>query len=244
MKSFVSLWAVCASFTPVSLATTATESPHVLAVNELQTTITKAITSFEATQLRQWSFQVERYENEEGEVTSSIERFSPQQELSQQWQLIEINKRMPTADEQDDFQRRKQDAEVNISLRLSELIQTDSLAVVSEDSAYISASFNVYLKRLGADASKHLQGTLTFAKQGEFIEHIEITNTDSFSPMFAATIDTLSLNMAFVKIDQAILTQRIDLKMQGSFALFTEIDEVSSDVFSDYQYIGPCTFNC
>lgn len=235
-------WVVGASFTPILLVSAETESS--IAINNFKTTINTAISNFEATQLNQWSFQVERYENEEGDITSSIERFSPQQLDAQQWQLLKVNNREPTTIEQRDFQQRKQDTDLNISLRLSELIQTDSLAVMSEDDAYIRASFDVYLEKLGDDASEHLQGTLAFAKQGEFIERIEITNTSSFSPMFAARIDALTLNLAFVKIDQAILTHSIDLKMQGSFALFTEIDEVSSDIYSDYQFIGSCTLNC
>ncbi|MDG1816121.1 MAG: hypothetical protein P8J70_03440 [Glaciecola sp.] len=238
MSSSLKLLVICMSFAPAATVSAATQSP--LTTENVKTTIDQAINNFEATKLDQWAFQISRYENEEGDETSSIERFNPQQADAARWQLLALNNRSPTLDEQIDFQQRKQDTETSISLRLSELIQTDSLVVVSEDKAYIRASFDVYLERLGADASKHLQGTLAFVKDGEFIEQIEITNTDSFSPMFGATIDELELDLAFVKINQSVLTQRIGLKMQGSFALFTEIDEVSSDVYSDYQYLGPC----
>lgn len=238
MRSSLKLLVICMSFVPGATVSATTQSP--LTIENVKATIDQAINNFEATQLDQWAFQVSRYENEEGDETSSIERFNPQQADAARWQLLALNNRSPTLDEQIDFQQRKQDTETSISLRLSELIQTDSLVVVSEDKAYIRASFDVYLDRFGADASKHLKGTLAFVKDGEFIEQVEITNTDSFSPMFGATIDKLELDLAFVKINQAVLTQRIALNMQGRFAVFTEIDEVSSDVYSDYQYLGPC----
>ncbi|MDM7860418.1 hypothetical protein QTP81_07405 [Alteromonas sp. ASW11-36] len=241
MRFSLKLLAICVSVAPSAVVNAVTESQ--LAVDQFKTTIDQAISNFEATQLNQWSFQVSRYENEEGDETSSIEHFNPQRVNASQWQLLALNNRAPSADEQRDFQQRKQDSNSNISLQLRELIQTDSLTVISEDNAYIRASFDVYLERLGADASEYLQGILAFAKDGEFIEQITITNTNSFSPMFAATIDMLELNLAFVKINQSILTQSVELEMQGSFALFTEIDEVSSDVYSDYQFIGSC-LNC
>lgn len=241
MISSLKLLTIYVSFVPFAAVNAATESSVV--ADNFKTTINQAISKFEATQLNQWSFQVSRYENEEGDKTSSVERFNPQRVGASPWQLLELNNRAPSIDEQRNFQKRKQDSDSSISLRLSELIQTDSLAVVSEDNTYITASFDVHLERLGADASEYLQGTLAFAKDGEFIEQITITNTNSFSPMFAATIEKLELNLAFVKIDHAVLTQSINLKMQGSFALFTKIDEVSSDVYSDYQFIGSC-LNC
>ena len=241
MKPYIWLLAAGTSCTSISIACATSELTP--ATQNFKATIIQAISEFESTQLSQWSFQISRYENEEGDETSSIERFNPQNAGATRWQLLQLNNRAPTASERRDFQQRKQDSDSSISLRLSELIQVDSLVLVSEDNIHIRASFDVYLERLGADASEHLQGTLAFAKDGEFIEQIEIINTDSFSPMFAATIDTLKLNLVFAKIDQVVLTQTIDLQMKGSFALFTEIDEVSSDVYSDYQYIGSCNTN-
>lgn len=182
MKLYFWLLATGTSCTSISIA--CANSELIPATQNFKTTIVQAISEFESTQLSQWSFQISRYENEEGDETSSVERFNPQNVGATRWQLLQLNNRAPTASEQRDFQQRKQDSDSSISLRLSELIQVDSLVLVSEDNIHIRASFDVYLERLGADASEHLQGTLAFAK-----------------------------------IDQAVLTQTIDVQMKGKFTL-------------------------
>ena len=96
----------------------------------------------------------------------------------------------------------------------------------------------MYLSQLGNDVSKKLQGTLRFDKTQHYIDSIEISNTANFSPLFSADITEFSLTLRFTKIDSAILPQQQQLRMKGTFAFFTKIDEVSTDTFSDYHYVG------
>ncbi len=52
-------------------------------------TVNNAIIKFEQTQNEHWSYSISRYENEEGDITSSIEQYSPQ--LSEPWLLKQMN---------------------------------------------------------------------------------------------------------------------------------------------------------
>ena len=237
MKSSIWLCVSCATFLTGLDVASIPDLQSKLTVTKLKTFVLRAVTDLESSQLNQWAFKVVRYENEEGENSSSIERFDPRHQPNP-WQLIRLNNREPTDKEKHDFQLRKHNSDISVPLRLSEIIQSDSLSVIYEDDSYISASFDVHLERLGADASENLNGTLMFAKQEAFIESVKITNSDSFSPVLAANIDSLTLTLEFVKINDAILTHRIDLRMRGSFGLFMEINEVSADIFSDYQFVG------
>lgn len=210
---------------------------------DLQQAISQSITQFEQTSRGDWSYRIMHYENEEGDVSSSTALFDPTEGLSSQWSLLSINGHTPTPKQTLKFIKNKQkDKQSNdqqsFSIKLSDIILVESLRVVYEDSDSLHASFDVYLSRLGEEATKNLQGVLTFTKQQGFIESIKITNSSDFSPMFSAKITDFTLEFQFQKIDNAILPLQNDLFMKGSFAFFTEIDEISTTTYLDYQYVG------
>src|SRR5690606_33433731 len=53
--------------------------------------ISRAITDFEQRGRADWSYRVSRYENEEGQISSSIELFEPTKATGQQWTLLSLN---------------------------------------------------------------------------------------------------------------------------------------------------------
>lgn len=214
---------------------------------QLKQQIDNAISRFEQTPRKQWAYQVSNYENEEGNITSSIERYDPALETSQHWQLLEINGEEPSQKQLEKFYQRKNKAkqkkdknkeEQSFSFQLRDMIVIDSLQLVSEDDNDLKASFEVELERLGEKASKKLQGVLTYSKQDEYIQHLAINNTDSFSPVFSADIKEFSISFHFGKMNDAILPQKYEMNMKGSFAFFTEIDEVSTTTFSNYRFVA------
>lgn len=213
---------------------------------DLQRTIAAAISQFEQRSRRNWAYRIDRYENEEGDVSSSIELFDPAKAADNQWQLLSINGRQPDNKQQRKFAAAKQQqvknaGQQNFSVRLSELIQLESLQLTFDSPQYLQASFQVYLSQLGEDVSKKLQGSLRFNKAQHYIDSIEISNTADFSPLFSANISAFSLTLRFTKIDNAILPLQQQMRMKGTFAFFTQIDEVSTDTFSDYRYVAKQT---
>lgn len=209
---------------------------------QLKKKISTAIANFEQTPRKKWAYQVNRFENEEGDITSSIERFSPNIKLNKQWQLIKINGEVPTARQQKKFikdkikQANKKAEGANYSMKLDEMINQDTLQFVFDNGSQIKASFKVYLSQLGDDAQGKLQGTLIYNKQFEFIEEISIVNNADFSPVFSANISELALTFNFIHKDGAILPQQNKLQMKGRFAFFTKIDEISTDSYSNYEF--------
>jgi len=202
-----------------------------------------AIIKFEHTHREFWSYNVSRYEDEEGDISSSIEQHSPQ--LSEPWLLIRINGQQPTKKQMRNFAEKKQEQNKkmkqgeNIQLKLRELINQESLSLVSTDEKHIVMAFNVYLKKLGKDSSGKLQGKLIYHKDKQFIEKISIWNNETFSPMFSAKITDLAITFTFLDINGSVLTKQNEMKMKGRFAYFTEINESSVDNFSDYLYTLP-----
>ena len=210
---------------------------------DLQSTIAAAISQFEQRSRRDRAYRIDRYENEEGDISSSIELYDPANAPDNQWQLLSINGRTPDNKQHRKFARAKQQqakaaGQQSFSVTLSELIQLDSLQLTFDSPQYLQASFGVYLSQLGNDVSKKLQGSLRYNKQQHYIDSIDISNTAHFSPLFSANISEFNLTLRFTKIDNAILPQQQQMRMKGTFAFFTQIDEVSTDTFSDYRYVG------
>lgn len=215
-------------------------------IDSIKEKIDLAILKFEQTDRKNWSYTVNRFENEEGDITSSIEQYSPHSD--EPWLLKKINGKLPTQKEIKTFakkknmqiktanQKSKQESDIKISLR--ELINLDSLTLVSVDEQKVTLAFNVNWKKLGKDSIGKLQGHLTYQKEQQFIDNITIWNNTNFSPMFTANITDLIVTFSFIQINNAVLAKSNEMKMKGSFAYFTEINETSLDSYSDYIYQG------
>ncbi len=205
--------------------------------------INRAITKFEQTDRELWSYNISRYEDEEGEISSSIEQHSPQ--TNEPWLLKQINGQVPTKKQIKGFAKKKQEQSnkekqgENIQLSLRKLINLESLSLVSTDEIHIVMAFNVDMKKkLGKDSIGKLQGKLVYQIDKQFIEKITIWNNAEFSPMLTANITDLTLTFTFVHINGSVLAKQNEMKMKGSFAYFSEINETSQDNFSDYIYQG------
>ena len=213
------------------------------ALAQYKTLISASIKQFEDTQRDKWSYKVHRMENEEGNITDRIELFTPHQDKSKQWSLLELNGRKPTLKQQEEFIQSRLEitksqgqGDTSFAVQLSKLIDMKSLTLLRENTNHAELAFDVHIEKLGDDAKGKLDGLLTFNKQQQFIDSIEIRNNSDFSPMFSASISNLKINMKFHKLAQSILPLENSMLMQGTFAFFTEIDETSSDQYSEFHY--------
>jgi hypothetical protein len=226
----------CSVFNVVTAQDTTTE------LASFKDKVNSAIVKFEKTNKKFWSYKISRYEDEEGDISSSIEEHLPH--TNEQWLLREINGQLPTQKQIKNFAKKKQKQnntqkqEENIQLTLRELINTESLSLVSSDEKHIVMAFDVYMKRLGKDSIGKLKGKLVYKKEQQFIEQISVWNNAEFSPMFTAKITDLAITLTFLHINGAVLAKQNTMKMEGSFAYFTDINETSEDNFSDYLYQG------
>lgn len=189
----------------------------------------------------QWAKQISHYENEEGNITSSIERFAPNDDISKQWTLVRINDKIPTKKQLKKFAKKKRKHAKDkakgksYSINFKTLIMQDSLHLVTENDTTAEVGFKVHMEKLGDDAIGKLEGVLSYDKQEQFIKDIRITNNAEFSPMFSAKISDIELTFNFIKLNDIVLPKEVGMRMKGSFAYFTEIDEVSTTTYTDYQ---------
>ena len=116
--------------------------------SSLKQKVSQAIEKFEQTTSENWTYQIDRYENEEGDISSSIEKHSPLDDEHQPWTLIRINGKAPTKKQAAQFtdkkieQAKKLKKGSNFSIRLREIINKDSLELVTENDTHMNMSFN------------------------------------------------------------------------------------------------------
>ena len=210
----------------------------------LRQKVSQAISKFEQTKRENWAYKVTRYENEEGDVTSSIELFDPSTAIEKQWQLLRINGKTPSSKQVKRFTKKKlkqakeKNKNNNYSIPLRELINLESLKLVDDNNSHITMSFDVYLEKLGEQSRGKLTGNLSYNKRLAFIEDITIVNKAEFSPVFSAKITDFKLAFNFANYNDSILPQQQNMEMKGTFAFFTEINEVSTDTYSNYNFYG------
>jgi len=71
----------------------------------LKEKINSAIVKFENTKKNLWAYQISRYEDEEGDISSSIEQHSPQE--NKPWSLKKIDGQLPTKKQIKSFAKKK-----------------------------------------------------------------------------------------------------------------------------------------
>lgn len=205
---------------------------------EHQNNVRASFKLFSETQRKKFSYTISKYENEEGDVTSSLETYSPAASIAQSWSLIELNGKTPTKAQLNQYlknkSKKKNKSKNNQSISISQLVDIDTLQILTEDNEFIKSSFKVGYSRFGEDAKSKLDGILIFDKNNHFVKSLEIINNDNFSPMFSADINILKLTFNFIKIKGAILPLNHTMRLIGSMAMFIEIDEISKVYYSDY----------
>ena len=125
----------------------------------------------------------------------------------------------------------------SISISLRELIKVDTLTVTHENKSISTVAFDVNTKPLGIDASGKLAGELRYNNQLAYIEAINVTNTETFSPMFSAEITDLDVLLEFSLFNDDVVILKQTMEMKGSYAFFVEIEEVSTATYSDYKLL-------
>ncbi|WP_448548768.1 hypothetical protein [Thalassotalea fusca] len=224
---------ICAAFSNVSIAK---ESQ----VTDIQKNVEQAISRFENRIRDKISFVVKRFENEEGDISQRVERYDPSNNGNANWQLISVNGNTPSTKQRQQYLEEKLNRQKEgkaISIRLRELIEFETLTVTHENGTTSTAAFEVNTKPLGIDASGKLAGKLRYNKQLAYIEAINITNKETFSPMFSAEITDLDVSLEFSLFNDEVVIQKQAMEMKGSYAFFAEIEEVSTATYSDYKLL-------
>ena len=234
----------------LAITTSSFAEAEAQATTTWQTKIDAALNKFENRRQLDWSFTVKGFEDEEGEVTQQIETYQPAETIEASWTLVEVNGEAPSEERLKDYYERKRkrfeeaqeqaeeqdgEQEQSFSIIIRDLIIFDTLKLDSETETHSILSFDVNFDQRGIDAGDALTGKLFYDKKGAYIDRMEITNVESFSPAFSADIEKFSIAFAFQQIEKVVLPTLMSMNLEGTYAFFADIKEVSEVRYEDYR---------
>jgi hypothetical protein len=174
-----------------------------------------------------------------------IGRYDPSLVESERWQLISVNGREPTADESADYSREMAD-EFNDDDEESDdgFIDYESLVLIGDTPDFrvyrFSPNFGDEGDDVGAKFLRHVEGTLTIVRDGNYVQSIELRNERTIRPFFSVKIKQFLTHLQFGPADGdgPIVPLSVEVEVKGRAALLVKIDERESVRFTDYEWTG------
>jgi hypothetical protein len=199
----------------------------------------QALADLDGTSIEGWAFTETSIIN----GTEIVLRHDPQLSEGERWIVASVDGRGPTGKEIEKYtQHRERDEEQPEDGETSATIETDSLVLLEESASRLVFSFRPAPEDddEGDAFNEHVDGKLTIAKSGSFVETIEMRSRESFSPMIGVKIKQFSTVMTFAPVGEngAILPQAMEMRMEGRAMLVKKLDESVDTRFSDYRFVG------
>ena len=90
------------------------------------------------------------------------------------------------------------------------------------------------------DFLDEVTGTLKVAKDGPYVESLELSNEKPIKPAFSVRISRFFTRLTFGPAAEGgpIVPRSMDVQVKGRAALVIRFDEAESIQFSDYEYAG------
>ena len=144
---------------------------------------------------------------------------------------------------------------------LIDMIDFDSLKLVKQTETQVHFDFIPNLNKMGEDSKKQLKGLLLFNRQTQHVEILDIQNIADLSPALSVTIKKFAMKFELKAIKQtaevhgslsntpppipkvkvtryALLPNKISINIYGKAAVFSTIDQKTTETYSDYQFVG------
>jgi hypothetical protein len=171
-----------------------------------------------------------------------IGRYDPSLVESERWQLMSVNGREPTADESADYRREMAD-EFNDDDDESDdgIIDYESLFLIRDTPELrvyrFSPNFGDEGDDVGAKFLRNVEGTLSIARDGNYVQSIELRNERPIRPIFSVKISQFLTHLQFGPAAGVgpIVPLSVEVEVKGRAALFVKIDERESVRFMDYE---------
>lgn len=167
-----------------------------------------------------------------------VGRFDPRVEENGGWTLLSVDGHEPTQrdirdylDEQGDRDELADDADNDVV----ELVGRDSLDLIEETQDYWEFSF---VPDDDEDLGEEMRARLRIAKDGRYVESVELRNRDEIAPGFGTRLSTFLTQLEFGPAGEggAIVPQAFRVQVQGRALFFVPFDETEVIEYSDFEY--------
>jgi hypothetical protein len=189
----------------------------------------------------EWAFTHTAAEDD----VETIGRYDPSLVESERWKLVSVDGREPTIDESADYSREMAD-EFNDDDEESDdgIIDYESLVLIGDTPDFrvyrFSPNFGDEGDDVGAKFLRHVEGTLTIVRDGNYVQSIELRNERTIRPFFSVKIKEFLTYLQFGPADGdgPIVPLSVEVEVKGRAALLVKIDERESVRFTDYEWTG------
>ena len=156
-----------------------------------------------------------------------------------------VNGRNSTSEEETEFRAEKANDDPgndddDPGNDVEEMVQMDSLSLIEETDDHWMFSFVPSEDEDDEGFMDHVDATLKIARNGPYVEFINLKSNKPFRPQFGVKISEFVTRLTFgpAATDGPIVPYSIDIRIKVRAFLVIRVDETMSISFSDYEYVG------
>jgi len=185
-----------------------------------------------------WGFTIEtQLDRGNGKLQQRIQRYNPNLELNKQWQLIEQSKEKPSKAILHEYAKTQESirsSEPPVDLENIDIVYLVTLKFEKNVGDYAVFSFKPRLSMFDEEVNKVFDGKLYFNKSKNYIEKLNISASEAFSPGFSVEVEKYDMNIEVSKVEEELHVTQIESDKSGSAFIFSSFDEISTRKFSDF----------
>ncbi len=183
----------------------------------------------------QWAFTESRLSDE----TVWVSRFDPRRAEGERWTLLSVDGRTPTSRELREFASDKEDYETSASGQRLDLVDADTLELVTEDD-------ESWLLRFVPDEDEvefidNVDASVRIMKNGPYLQSVDLRNSADIKPGYGVKIGTFLVGLEFgpAVVDGPIVPRSMKIRVGGNMLLFFGFEETEVIEFSDFEKALP-----
>jgi hypothetical protein len=181
-----------------------------------------------------WAFTESRLSDD----TLWVSRFDPRRVEGKRWELLSVDGRTPTDDEQREFAQDKEDYDSSDSDQRLNIVNVETLELIAEDD-------QSWLLRFVPDEDKvqfveNIDATVRIMKDGRYLQSVDLRNTADITPGWGTKIGTFLVQFDFgPAVDNGpIVPKRMKIQVGGRVLLFIGISETEAIEYRDFERVA------
>jgi len=243
MKLFknIKIYSILAMCLTLSASASASASASGLNNNIILKTVKQQVQSIHWHTLNDsdgWGFTIEtQLDRGNGKLQQRIQRYDPNLELNQQWQLIEQDNKRPSKvilHEYTKTQSSIRNEEHEVNSENAEIVHLVTLAFETDSEHYAIFSFKPRLPMFDDEVNKVFDGKLYFNKTTNCIEKLTVRASEPFSPGFSFEVKKYDMNIDVSKIGEQLHVTQLESHKSGTAFIFSSFDEISTRKLSRF----------
>ena len=192
-------------------------------------------------------------ETESGAAGTFVSRYDPRKPQSERWSLLSVDGRAPTPAEAEDFASNRaadgnkvdddETVDHDDEQDIDAMVEPGTLRFVEETDAhwvlgFIPSDDDDDDDQMGSDVMRRMNGIVKIAKEGGYLDTIEIRNDKPIRPKVGVKMNKFLMRMTFAPAIEGgpVVMRSMEFAIKFSAFMLVRIDESESVTYSDFEY--------